>query len=268
MNCEQAQELVTALVDRELLDADRGSLESHLKDCADCRLALEQEQLLKETLRRRAQSVRAPAELRARILADLDVSPKTSRNRWWNTLGQGMPFFRPALAAGLLLAIALPAFFLLKPASEPLAVAALQTYGRFVSGELPAHRAENGSEIVAQLTRAVGGNFHPMGYDLSAMGLEPVAGSVREIQGRKVLVVIYQGQGGNLLCYTFLGSEADVPFHAARFFDAVKKIDFYAFSRDGVNAVFHREGGVICILATERPMEELLAVAKSKAKTT
>jgi len=40
----------------------------------------------------------------------------------------------------------------------------------------------------------------------------------------------------------------------------------HAFSSGGVNAVLHREGEVICILASEMPMEELLALAKAKAK--
>jgi hypothetical protein len=98
------------------------------------------------------------------------------------------------------------------------------------------------------------------------MDLRPVAGVVREIQGRKVLVAIYQGGGGAILCYTFLGAEKDAPPNAARFFDPEKKISFYAFSSDRVNAVLHREGEVICILASEMPMDELLALAKSKAK--
>jgi hypothetical protein len=105
-----------------------------------------------------------------------------------------------------------------------------------------------------------------MGYDLTAMDLKPVAGVVREIEGRKVLVAIYEGKGGTLFCYTFLGSEADAPPNAARFFDAVKKMNFYAFSSGNVNAVFHREGEVICILASEMPMDALLALARSKAK--
>ena len=104
-----------------------------------------------------------------------------------------------------------------------------------------------------------------MGYDLTAMNLRPVAGLVREINGRKVLVAIYQGQGGTLICYTFIGSEKDAPANAARFFDAAKKMNFYAFSRGGVNAVLHREGEIICILASAMPMDELLALAKSKA---
>jgi hypothetical protein len=52
----------------------------------------------------------------------------------------------------------------------------------------------------------------------------------------------------------------------ARFFDADKKMNFYAFSQGGMNAVLHREGDVICILVSEMSMDDLLALARSKAK--
>jgi hypothetical protein len=175
-------------------------------------------------------------------------------------------FARPTLAAAVLLAIMLPAVFFLRTSREPIAAAALESYDLFRKGALSVRRAENPAEIVEQLTRAVDGHFHPMGYDLTAMHLQPVAGLVREIQGRKILVAIYQGPGGTLFCYTFFGSEEDVPGNAARFYDAAKKMNFYAFSRAGLNAVLHREGEMICILASEMPMEELLSLAKSKAK--
>jgi hypothetical protein len=174
---------------------------------------------------------------------------------------------RPALAAAVLLSIVLPAFFFFKAAKEPVATIALESYDLFRKGALSVHRTENPNEVVEQLTRAVGGHFHPMGYDLAAMQLQPVAGFVQEIQGRKILVAIYQGQGGTLFCYTFFGSEEDAPGNSARFYDTAKKINFYAFSRGGLNAVLHREGEIICILASEMPMDDLLALARSKARS-
>jgi anti-sigma factor RsiW len=266
MTCEEAQELITGLVDRELFDPERASLESHLQECPRCRFDLEREQLLKQTIRGSAERMSAPRALRDRILSDRRVFPVKRRSRWQDYIWPIPHLARPALAAGLLLAIALPAFFLLKPKSEPIAAAALETYDLFASGELPVLRAESPAELVEQLTRTVGGHFHPMGYDFTAMHLRPVAGLIREIQGRKILVVVYQGQGSTLFCYTFLGSEEDAPPNSAKFLDATKKINLYAFSRGGVNAVFHREGAVICILASKMPMEDLLALARSKAK--
>lgn len=269
MTCEQAQESITALVDEELLDAERSSLEAHLEACDNCRRALTEERALKAAIRGAGDRIHAPVELRSKILADRRIFPETKRSpRRWQDYVWPIPHAAIAAVAGaLLLAIALPLFVLLRTSSEPIAVAALESYDLFLRDKLTVLRSETPDEVVAQLTRAVDGHFHPMGYDLSAMELRPVAGSVQEIDGRKVLVAIYQGKGGTLFCYTFLGSEADAPPNAARFFDAAKKMNFYAFSHGEVNAVLHREGKVICILAAAMPMEELLALAQSKAKS-
>jgi len=268
MTCDEAQELITALVDGELPGPERALAESHLHDCARCRLALEAERALKQAIRGTGERMRAPAALRERILADPRVFPAQSRAaaRWRDLLWPMPRALQGALAVAILLVIALPGYFSLDHGSEPIAVASLETYDLFLRGKLPLRRAENAAELEAQLSHAVGDRFRPMGYDFSAMDLRPVAGLVREIQGRKVLVVVYQGPHGDLLCYTFLGSEDDAPPHAAKFFHAAKKMNLYAFSRGGVNAVLHREGEVICILASPMPMEELLAVTRSKAR--
>jgi anti-sigma factor RsiW len=268
MTCGEAQELITAVVDGELPEPERASLETHLHDCADCRTALKAERALKQAIRGTGAQLRAPAALHARILSDPRIFPAQGRGarRWRDYLWPMPPALRPALTVAILLAVALPAYYFMGYRVEPVAVAALESSDLYLRGKLPARRAANADEIVEQLTRAVSGRFHPMGYDFSAMGLRPVAGLVLEVQGRKILVAIYQGTHGAILCYTFLGSEDDAPPNAAKFFDAGKQMNFYAFSRGTVNAVFHREGDVICILASEIPMEELLAVTRSKAR--
>jgi hypothetical protein len=268
MNCAEAQELITALVDNELDDIERFSIEAHLKECAACRLAFEEERALKEQLRAAGAHARAGGELRNKILSDPRIFPQRSRPpTWWREHIWPAPLgWRRALGGALMIALVLSTFYFFSDKKEPIAVAALETYGLVLKGDLPIRRPANPDEIAAQLTRAVDGRFHPMGYDFSAMDLRPVAGLVREIQGRKVLVAIYQGGGGAILCYTFLGAENDAPPNAGRFFDPEKKINFYVFSRAEVNAVLHREGEVICVLASALPMDQLLALAKSKAR--
>lgn len=268
MTCGEAQELITAVVDGELPEAERALLETHLHACADCRTALAAEQALKQAIHGTGALLRAPDALRARILSDPRIFPaqRRSARRWRDYLWPMPPALRPALAVAFLLAVALPTFYFLDYRREPIAVAALEASQLYLSGKLAVQRETNADEIAERLTRAVGGRFHPMGYDFTAMDLRPVAGLVREIQGRKILVAIYQGPHGAILCYTFLGSEDDAPPNAAKFFDVEKKMNFYAFSRGGVNAVFHREGDVICILASQMPMEELVAVTRSKAR--
>ena len=36
MNCDEAQELITALVDQELDQAERSALEAHIEGCSGC----------------------------------------------------------------------------------------------------------------------------------------------------------------------------------------------------------------------------------------
>ena len=205
MTCDEAQEWITALVDEELLGPERSLLEAHLQACDGCRHALQEERALKHTIRGAGDRIRAPGQLRSRILSDPRIFPdKEPVPRSWQDYLWPLP--HPAglaLAVALLLAIALPTVVFLKSNSEPMAVAALETYDRFLKGDLPVHRTENANELVEQLAQRVDGHFHPMGYDLTAMDLRPVAGMVREIDGRKVLVAIYQGKGGTLLLLHF-----------------------------------------------------------------
>ena len=268
MNCAQAQELITALVDHELEQGVRSALEAHLNECSGCRLAFAEELALKRKIRLAGERMHAPALLRNRILSDRRIFPEKRRSarQWLKTLWPGSPVYQTALALTVLLLLIVPTYYLTTRMSQTVALAVFETYETFARDELPVERTQNSDEIVGRLTRAVDGRFHPMGYDLSAMNLRPVAGMVREAQGRKILVAIYQGEGGSLLCYTLLGSEADAPPNAAKFFDPDMKMNFYAFSRAGINAVLHREGDVICILASEMPMDDLLALVKAKAR--
>ena len=268
MNCEEAQELITALVDQQLDDRERSALEAHMGECSGCRLAFEEELALKQKIRRAGERMHAPALLRSRIRSDRRIFPEKSRSpgQWLASLWSEFPNFRTVSAVAILVLLILPAYYWWNRISQPVALAALETYDLLARGQVPEQPAQNSDQIVQELTRAVDGRFPPMGYDLSAMNLRPVAGVVREINGRKILIAIYQGEGGSLLCYTFLGSEADAPLNAARFFDSDMNMNFYAFSRAGINAVLHREGDVICILASEMPMDELLDLARKKSR--
>lgn len=268
MTCEEAQDLITGLVDHQLAAAEQAAVQAHLRECSNCKSVAEQERAIKEALHRRAERMRAPAELRNSILADERIFPKQRRSRrWWEYFWPMTHIGRAAFVGALLLAVALPALLLRRPSTESVAAAALASYDDLARSDLSTVRAEKPEEIVARLVRDVGGHFHPMGYDLSARRLRPATGFIREIHGRKILIVVYRGEGGLLFCYTFVGSEADAPSNAATFFDTTKKLNLYAFSRGRVNAVLHREGELICILASEMPTDELLELARSKART-
>lgn len=262
MSCEELQELITGLVDGELSEPERTSVESHLRACSRCRFAYEREKALKRQIRSAGATIAAPAYLRERILRDARIagegeSPRLARLRL---------LLRPAFVFALLVLMVLPTIYFLSPASPPIGLLALETYERVSQGEIPFARGASEKEVKEFLTQSVKGRFSPMGYDLSAMRLVAVGGFVREARGRKILVTVYEGEGPSLICYTFPGTKADAPPEARVFFYPQKKITFYTFSRGELSAVFYRAGNLICILVSKMPTDDLLALAISKAK--
>jgi anti-sigma factor RsiW len=267
MKCEDAQELITALVDDELASEDRLSIESHLRECRTCRFIQEQESALKSEIQAAGARVTAPPHLREKILAGYRGFPAgretEGRSAAWSWLA--LPGFRPALALIVLVTVLFPAIYLWWPAGN-ISLAALKTHEGILGGKTAFVRAENPDAVKSQLVHSVAGRFAPMGYDLSTMKLRVVGGMVQKVRERKVLVTVYEGEGPAVTCFTFLGSEKDAPKSAKIFFDPEKQISFYTFSDGDVHGVFHREGDVICILVSKMPMADLLAVARTKAR--
>lgn len=269
MRCQEAQELITGLVDNELSHQERVSIEGHLKDCPKCGYIYGEEQSLKKRVSLAAASVKAPGELRERILSESRHRPAGGAAvPWWETiLGPRIASLGPAFSLALVLILVLPVLYLVWPTGRSsIAIAALESHQRILDGKLTFIRNTDQNEVAQRLSRSVAGKFGPMGYDLSAMNLHVVGGVVDEVKGRKILVAIYEGSAPSLTCYTFLGTEDDAPKDATVVYDEEKKISFYTFSRQGVNGVFHREGDLICILVSRMPMKDLLAIARSRAQ--
>ncbi len=268
MRCDEAQELITALVDNELSHQERPSIEGHLKHCPKCRFICEQERGLKRETRSAGASVSAPADLREKILSNRRIFPEGAKSPkvWKGLLRPAWPILRPSFALTLLVLLVLPILYLLIPTKQSIPLSAIETHRKIVEGTISFVKVGSQQVVKEQLTRSVGGSFAPMGYDLSMMSLQAVGGMVQEVGGRTILVAIYEGKALSLTCYTFLGTEEDAPAEADLFFDPEKKINFYTFSRGDVNGVFHREGKVICILVSKMPMGDLLALARSKAQ--
>jgi anti-sigma factor RsiW len=267
MNCEQARELITALVDNEVSELERSLVEGHLEGCSRCRSAHERERAVKSEIQNVAVRMTAPLHLKNKILADHRIAPKEAEfvTQWKNVLFF-RPSGRPAFAVALLLVGLLPIiYFLAQPRSQPIAVAALRIQARIIGGELPLHKARDQKELRNWQMRAVNGKIAPMEYDLSGMLLQPIGGLVQDVDGRPMLVTVYSGNGPSITCFTFLGTERDAPEDATVFLDQHRNMKFYTFSKNGYNAVLHREGNVICLLVSNMPAEKLFALAMGKA---
>jgi hypothetical protein len=268
MRCEEASELITGLVDSEVSPEECSAIENHLSECLRCRSAYEEERVLKTTLGAAANLVTAPHALRQNILADDRIFPNAiePRSAWKRILGHEPSFLRPSWALAVLVLIALPSLYWLSFQQSPLASEVIESHAGIVQGTIRYVKMTNATALREYLTHAADGRFGPMARDLSMMGLYPVGGTVREINGRKVILAVFEGAGPSVICYTFAGTEADAPDDALVFYDPETKVNFYEFSLGPVNAVMHREGDLICIFTSEMPMSQLLALARSKGK--
>ena len=176
MNCEEARELITALVDNELSQLERPLIEGHLKECSRCLRVYEHEQSLKREIQNLAAHMRTPAELRKTIEHGMPFKQRRFFDRW-RDFRSFHPVSRPALGVALLLLVLLPTIYFFTTAqSQPLALAALQMHQKISAGELSMRKARNPSEIRDWQIRAVNAKFVPVKYDLSSIGLEPAGG--------------------------------------------------------------------------------------------
>jgi anti-sigma factor RsiW len=266
MNCEQAEELISALIDDELSDPERSPLEGHLKDCPRCQRAYEWGRVLNTEFRTASASVVAPVELSQRILSDQRILPeKAESNLRGRLLLKLRPFLRPAYASALIVMVVVSIFFLVPAPSQSIALKALQIRTKIDKGEISLQQATNTDELHDWLRHTVGGKFGPLGYDFSPLGVKAVGGTVQEVEGRQILVAVFRGNGLSITCFTFLGTEEDAPKNATVFFDPETRIRFYSFSRNGIQAVLHREDNIICILTSNMSPEELLSLVRSSS---
>jgi anti-sigma factor RsiW len=267
MKCEEAEELISALADNELSDRERSSIEGHLRDCPRCQRAYEWHQSLNSEIRTVSASVVAPIDLRQRILSDQHTMPKEaeSSNGGSKLILRLQPFLRPAFASALLVILLISIFFLMQRPSQPISLTALQIRAKIDEGEISLQEATNTDELHDWLRHAVDGKFGPLGYDFSPLGVKPIGGTVQEVKGRQILVAVFKGNGLSITCFTFLGTEEDAPKNATVFFDPETRMRFYSFSRNGINAVLHREDNTICILTSNMPAEALLSLVRNSS---
>ncbi len=267
MKCEQAEELISALIDNELSDPERASIEGHFRDCPRCKGAYERERDLNSEIRKVGLSVIAPVDLRRRIQSDQRGLPKEagySREESRRSF-RLQPFYRPALVFAIVLIFGVAIFLVKQPLRQPISLTALEIRAKIVRGEVSLQEATNTDELHTWLRRTVDGKFGPLGYDFSPLNVKPIGGTVQEVEGRQILVAVFRGDGLSIMCFTFLGTEEDAPKNATVFFDPEKQMRFYTFSRDGIHAVLHREGNVICMLVSNMPLEELLSLVESSS---
>lgn len=100
--------------------------------------------------------------------------------------------------------------------------------------------------------------------DLAMMQIALEGGARHVLGGRPSALYSYRTpSGARLVCQMYEGRLADLPPPSA--VRDANGFRFQVYARDGITLVFWQEGDLVCVLASELPAEEVIALAQAKA---
>lgn len=243
------------LLDGRLDESRRMEVEAHVANCTRCRRELDALRWVKSEVSKQAVVVEPPAELRSRIHAALATPPRASR---WNT----MP--RRAWIASVIAAVALLTVFLRSHKSLPLPSLVASDFSAYQTGTLRLdYESADPKAVEAHFARS-GVRFSTHVYDLGMMNYRLVGGRVHRLDGRTSALFAYRGPGdSSLVCQMYEGSATELPPT-----DDVRehnRFTFYVYRSGKVTTVFWQEDGVMCVLSSDAPLEDVVQLAFAKA---
>jgi anti-sigma factor RsiW len=243
------------LLDGRLQGEARARVEEHIASCTSCRGEIEALRLTKLAARRAFAAEPAPHALQQRILHALDQEDERipSRRRRRVILATG-------LAASVLVAASL--YLLKKPPALPVSVA--EDYQAYQAGRTELDLRTSDPAALGRFFAERGVAFRTRVLDLGMMRYRLVGGRVHRLRGQTSAFFVYEGPGNRIvICQMFEGTLSDLP--AGAVMREQGGISMRAY-RVGVTSIaFWQEGKVVCVLASDLPMEDLIRLAFLKA---
>jgi mycothiol system anti-sigma-R factor len=199
VSCDLTQRFVSGYLDGELDLVRTIEVEAHLKSCEFCARELENQQALREALRRSSLAYAAPASLRNRIQASLDAAtapaPPTEipekLSAW-----QGFQIWRWAAAFAVLVVCSFTAWQLLpglrgRSSNQQLAAEVFASHVRSLEAN---HLVDVVSTDQHTVKPWFDGklDFAPPVEDLASDGFPLIGGRLDYLQGREVAALVYQ----------------------------------------------------------------------------
>lgn len=248
------------LLDGRLAEPHRSEIEAHLAGCARCRRELDALRWVKGEMRQHVTAVEAPAELVSRVRAELHAASRT-RGGGSRSIGR-RTWIAGAVAAALAAAAVIVVFARGRESPLPALVTA-----DFVAYDTRATRLafESGDTKAVEAYFARNGVAFPTHvYDLGMMSYRLAGGSVTRLGGRTSALFAYEGPDDtSLVCQMYEGTVAELP--ATNDVRQHNGFTFHVYRSGNVTMVFWQEDGVVCVLASDAPMEAVVQLAFAKA---
>lgn len=250
-------------IDQRLDAATCDEVERHLEQCAECRREYEAMAWTQQKTTSRVPSVTAPMELRARILQSLRAEQpvsevETASPAFWRT------HLRPMLAAAavLLLAGILAAAYFLQPRALTEVVA--RDYRAYQAQQLVLELNTGDVKAMESFFIRRGLLFNTRVFDLGMMKYQLVGGRVQSPGSHPRALFVYSGPGERkLVCQMYEGKVDELPKGAS--LREHNGIQFHAYHKEGLTAVFWQEGAIVCVLVADGKPEEVIQLAFAKA---
>ena len=260
------------LLDKRLAASKRAEVEQHLAACVECQRTLDALRWTKELSGRFANGVKAPAELRAKILSNIRAASRpapeilepashpVSEPSGWRWIFK--PGLRPYFATGLLV-LALAAW-LLRPGSATLPDLVANDFRAFQTQQLALEFSTGDVKKMEGYFAERGLKFNTRVFDLGMMNYQLAGGRIEPSRRQPRAQFVYRGPANqSLLCQMFVGQTTALPPGATVRED--HGIRFHIYEAKGVTSVFWQEGAVVCALASDIPQAEVVQLAFAKA---
>lgn len=259
-----SKDALQELLDGRLDGQARARVEEHLAACEACRRETEALRLTRQAARRAFAAEPAPQVLRQQVLQALDhvdhPELKVRTQRIVHPRQRRRFIFAIGIAASALLAAAL--YVLTRPPQVPVAVA--KDYEAYRADRIPLELRTSDPKILTQFFEVRGLSFRTRVLDLGMMKYRLIGGRVYSLRGKTSAFFVYEGPGKRIaICQMFEGSVSDLPAGAT--IRSRGGISMSAYKVGGTSVVFWQEGNVVCVLASDLPMEDLIELAFLKA---
>jgi anti-sigma factor (TIGR02949 family) len=278
VNCTEAKEYLTAVLDGEVGGEKKNRFDEHIAVCPVCRTEFEVERITKGLIRGKLPSRKVPAHLRDSILQKLGTEKLNGRlaeTGRHGLLGKlfAPPRWRPALALGMVLIIAVVGITLLTrrtPAPPPTEAFALdmvdeavEHYNRYVGGGMKLHFVSSDAEEVRKFFQP---KVHFEVYMPELDKAELIGGAVCEHGETSFLNLVYRMNDKILYFYMACSKEMKAKGKVGLSARAEQELNdsgwHFDTTHDNCNVAVWKEKDDVCSIVADMKKEELLALLK------